>query len=377
MAINWGSATTGAMSGAAMGTAIGGPGWGTAIGAVGGGLLGMFGGSEGQTQQVNPYADRYWNLLQGNLGNFQKQQAAAEQKQTGYLSASQRGYADLRNFQPTAQYDPQAALRAFNAQQPYMQRQAMQGFSPFGDAQGTAADRAKRTAQSIAAQYGGQGALQSGAAQKAIAEGAGRAAGDVNLQLDQMFMGRLQGLEQGARAQIEQGYATQLQNQQLRDQLRFQGLGAYAGGMQSIGGQYGQRALGYGQLVGQTQSSMGQVASPEFTYQAPQNQMLDALQYGTGLALQAKSAGMLQGPVPGTDTQTQVDQNAYQSIFGQGSPTPIVNQPQLRGPYAGNEIDYQNQFGLMTLPGMNPLNFNSLQRGRAASPQFTLPSFGG
>ena len=60
----------GAASGMALGS-FGGP-LGMGIGAVGGGLLGMFGGSGGGMQQVNPYADDYWDLMTGNMRNYQR-----------------------------------------------------------------------------------------------------------------------------------------------------------------------------------------------------------------------------------------------------------------------------------------------------------------
>ena len=128
MAINWGGAASGAMSGAAAGAAFGG--WGAPIGAVAGGLLGMFGGSGGQMQQVNPYAAQYWDMMQGNLANYQRQMAGAERSQTGYLGAGQNYFNQLGSFTPQATYDLNAAIRAFNAQAPQLQQLAVPATSP-------------------------------------------------------------------------------------------------------------------------------------------------------------------------------------------------------------------------------------------------------
>ena len=297
MGINWGGGAQGAASGAAMGAMAGGP-WGAAAGGVLGGAMGMFGGSGGQMQQVNPYAAKYWDMMKAEMARAQAGQGRAENQQGAYLGAGANLYNQLGNFETTAQYDPQAALRSFNSQIPQMQNLARDSISAYGDAQGTAADRARRMGNDIAQKYQNSGMMNSGAAASAISEGAGRAAGEINLGQDQQFQQMLQGIYQRNMAAQMQSQQSMLQNAQTSDQMRFQGLGMNAQGLTGIGAQYGQRAAGYQNIAGGAMSGMGQVAGQEFMYTPPENQMLDALQYGAGLASNLSAAGVLKDKDP-------------------------------------------------------------------------------
>ena len=290
MAINWGGGLMGAASGMALGS-FGGP-LGMGIGAVGGGLLGMFGGSGGGMQQVNPYADDYWDLMTGNMRNYQAKMGQAEGMQTAYLGAGERSLSQLAGFRPEATYDPQASIRAFNAQLPFMQRQAQGLMSPFGDAQGTSVDRAQRAGQEIAANYNQMGALNTGAASRAIGEGATRAAGEMNLQQDQLYQNFLMNMMNPRLQILQQAYQTELQRQMAEDEIRRQNIAAEAQGYMNIAGVYGQRAGQYAGLAGGAQSGLAAMAGQEYAYTPPSNPFLEGLQGAAGIMTQMNAAGM-------------------------------------------------------------------------------------
>lgn len=344
MAINWGGGLSGAFSGASMGAGLGLP--GMIGGGLLGGALGAFGGQSGGMQQVNPYAAPYWDLMNSNLQSYQNQIGAAEGRQDAFIGGAQRGYDQLANFQPTAQYDPQAAIRAFNAQAPQLQQLARASAVNFGDAQGTAADRAQSVGNKIAQQYQQGGALNSGAAAQAIGEGSTRAAGDINLQMDQGIQSFLNNLYQQNLAAQMQNYQTQLANAQRGDQMRFSGIGAQAAGYGNIAGQYGQRAANYGNLVGSTQAGLGQMAGQEYAYTPPSNPMLDALQMGAGVVSQMRAAGDFQG-LGGGGGQSVQQPVGPQPYAGPTFMQRLFNRPSADGnPYTSQYNTYNPYYGL-------------------------------
>lgn len=340
---NWGTGLGGAASGAASGAAIGSmiPGVGTAIGGVVGGLGGLLGGfqSGGGTEQVNPFAQSYWDMASGNMENYQRQMGTALGQQQGYLGQQANTLGQLQNFEATAQYDPGAAMRMTRAQVPQFQQLAKASMEPFGMSADETSRRMTSAAQSTAAEFNQMGGLGSGAAQGAIGEAAANVQGNIDMQQQQMYQQAFMNQMQQAAQMNQTGLQQQFQGQQQADQLRFQGIGAAAQGYGQIAEQYGQQGQMFGQLAGQSQASMAGMAGPEFIYEAPQQTFGDiagGLNSAASIAMLGQEAGIwggggqqqqptnFQGPVaPDTRTaspfeyqmQNQNFQNPYDNPF--------------------------------------------------------------
>lgn len=290
MAYNWGKGLGSAASGAAMGAAVGGP--LAPFTAAAGGLLGLasgfFGQEESQTEQINPYSQSYWDIASQNMANYQKQMGTALGQQEGMIGQAGRAYNQLQNFQTTAQFDPSAAMRMTRSQLPQLQQLAQQSLGEGALNPEATRDRMESAAQQTAAQFNQMGGLGSGAAQGAIGQAVGGIQAQTDLQQQQMyqqaFLGQLGQAYQGNLSGLQQ----QFSGRQQADQLRFQGISGAASGYAGLGQQYGQRASMFGNLAGQSQASMANMAGTEFMYQPAQEKpifggLMDGL--GTGLSI--------------------------------------------------------------------------------------------
>lgn len=316
MAYNWGSGLGGMFSGAATGAAAGSflPGPGNLIGAVGGGLLGLGSGfeTEGQTDQLNPYTQRYWDLASQNLTNYQRQMESALGQQDSVLGQVEGLGQRMADFSPEYTFDPAASLRMTHAQLPQLQQLAEASMGEYGMSPEAMQRRMTSAAQRTAGQFNELGGLGSGAAAGAIGEAGARVADEANQRQSQLYQQSLMDLLGRQQQMNLQGLQQRLQAQQQGDQMRMQSMQAGAGALSDIAGQYGQQANIFGNIAGQALSGMGAMSGPEFLYepgQQPGQDLLSGLTTAAGIGLQAKEAGLF-------DDASGFD---FSSLFGDGN----------------------------------------------------------
>lgn len=343
MAYNWGAGLGGAAQGAAMGASFGG--WGAPIGAGVGLLAGFMGDGEDETQQINPFAQQYWDMASQNMANYQKQMGTALGQQEGMIGQAGQAYNQLQNFQATAQYDPSAAMRMTRAQLPQLQQMAQMSLGEGGINPEATQQRMESAAQQTAAQFNRMGGLGSGAAQGAIGGAVAGVQAQSDLQQQQMYQNAfLNQLGQAQQANLT-GLGRQFQAESQADQLRFQGISGAAGGFAGLGQQYGQRANMFGNLAGQSQASMASMAGPEFMYQPAQEKpMFGGLMEGLGTGL-----GIYQLNQENQQKQQLLD---IMSGMGSGGTNPTYNPASGRNMMGG--IGYQSGVSDYMLPGFMP-----------------------
>lgn len=218
---------------------------------------------------INPYTASVYDLLSGNLSNYQKQMNSALGTQGGYLQQSGNLYGDIANFTPTSSYDPSAALRQFLGQTNIYQNLAKDITQGGADQAAINAKTAANTAARQAAQqFGSLGALNTGAASKAIASGAAEAALPYQQQAAQNYSNVLANLYNQGLQYSNQGQQFLSQLQQAQDAQTLQALQAAASGYGQVGAQYGNQASLYGNMANQALSGLASYGAPEY-YQQP------------------------------------------------------------------------------------------------------------
>ena len=289
--------------GAGSGFLVGGP-----YGALIGGGLGLASGllssdnpyqrlgSPNDVVNVNPYTKEYYNISKQNLENY-------NQLMKQYLGKSEAAEGDLRrimnqmgSYKFEVSYDPLAAQRAFlstaYSYQPVVDQllQTQQGSD-------YARTLSAEAARQVASQFAGQGGLQSGAALKAMMEGATTPLAQYQAQREAARNQALMQLLGQGYAGLQRGYELAPQLELQRQQAQFGVLGSQA--------DIANRLLGYGmagqQLYGGlgqgALSAMGGMAAPQWwqpTYVANPNYRspLDAIGLGLSAGNLANSGGL-------------------------------------------------------------------------------------
>ena len=289
--------------GAGSGFLVGGP-----YGALIGGGLGLASGllssdnpyqrlgSPRDVVNVNPYTREYYNISKQNLENY-------NQLMKQYLGKSEAAEGDLRrimnqmgSYTFEVSYDPLAAQRAFLSTAPSYQPlvdQLLQTQQGADYARTLSAEAARQ----VASQFAGQGGLQSGAALKAMMEGA-------TLPLAQYQSQREAARNQALLQLLGQGYAGLQRGYELAPHLELQRQQAQFGVLGSQA-DIANRLLGYGmagqQLYGGlgqgALSAMGGVSTPQWwqpTYVANPNYRspLDAIGLGLSGGNLANAGGL-------------------------------------------------------------------------------------
>ena len=308
MGFNWGNALKTGLTGAATGfVASGFNPLGAVAGLVGGGLLGGFSsnnpysqvGRPSDVRNINPYTAEAMDRFRSDYGFYRNNLTKYLQGADTYGGEVDRLRRSLESYKFGVEYDPLAAQRLFLSQTPELQQLARRSIDT-----SSGEEQARRLAgqaiQQVASQYAG-GGLRSGAALRAMTEGAAIPLGQYQVNRENLIgnlLGNLygqsfQGLQQGT--QYKAGL--DLQAQQL----------GYGSLLDALRAAQSQQAF-QGQLANLMQSGalgsaagIGHMGAPTFwqpTYVPNPDYMSNSQLLGSGLLMGAQLGTNLQGVPP-------------------------------------------------------------------------------
>jgi hypothetical protein len=330
MGWNWGGALKGGLGGAGAGFLAGGVPGAIAGGVAGFGLGGMSSsnpytrlGSPGDVSNVNPYTKQMLDQMLADRNYFKNWMESGQSQTSRYGSLIDDQIQNIGKFNFTSSYDPLAAQRQFLGQSPELQHLVDRSYG-MDQAQEQAKLLAARSAQEVAAQFGNQGAINSGAALKAMSEGAAAPMAqyltDAERMRNQLLSGlwdrSFSGLQQGNIFAAQQDLATQQEN--------------YARLLNMLQALQAQQAMGFNQqqlgsnLYGQTGAMLGQYGAPQWwqpTYVGNPNYInpMDMLGMGAQIGMLTKYFPSSSKPAqnPPTDSKpATVDIRTNQNPYG-------------------------------------------------------------
>jgi hypothetical protein len=264
MAVSWGGAAGGAASGALAGASLG-P-WGALAGGLIGGIGGLFSPTDPYSQmpdpyQINPYTEGYYNSLQADQNYFDNQLKSYLGQAQGSAQNQQNLLTQIMQYDPEAQYDPQAGMRQFMGNSAQLQGLAQQ-------ASGGPTDEYVKNLQNQAmAQVNANFAPElrgSSAYMGAAAEGMAAPAFQAALQQQQLQSGLASQLLGQNQSLSYQNAAQQYDAARALDQMRLAQMAQGLSGYQNLGNQQMQGATMFGNMLSNNAQMRGAVAAPTF-----------------------------------------------------------------------------------------------------------------